>query len=253
MAQSPLIAGDEPGPQIETPPPKPNFEEIVMNRTAIALAAALIAGSSVTTAAQAGVKLGFGLPLGVFVASQLAQGAHNASRRNHYENMRAQNRQAKAARAAKAAAAKQAAAKRQAIARAEAAEARAKAKAQAARVAARNAETKTAKVEAPQVTTEAGPVINVPSTPTPVAATVPAAATVTAIETAKIEEINDAVKIEAPKSEQSQQVVSIEPTEAPVVEAKAEVKSEPAANKAERICRRFSAAIAGLNDVPCEQ
>ena len=48
---------------------KPEIEDTVMNRTAFAIAAALLAGTTLTSAANAGgLRVGFGFPLGSFIA-----------------------------------------------------------------------------------------------------------------------------------------------------------------------------------------
>lgn len=234
-----------------------------MTKTALALATALIAATTLTNAAEAGVKLGFGLPLGVFVASELMKGAqksHNSSRRGGYEHAQAQQREAKAARAAKIAAAKREGARRQAVAKAEAAE-RAEARARKSKAVAnapeatRDVEVKTAKIETKTVATDAAPAIYVPTTPDTAAAAAPSPITTSSIdaEVAKVGEIDDAVKITAPKTTPVQPIVKAE-TSAPVTIADS-TEAKPAqttSDKVQRICRRFSAAIAGLVDIPCE-
>ncbi len=217
-----------------------------MNRPVITIAAALIAATTFVNAkpAQAGMRLGFGVPLGMFVAHSLAE----SSRRQHYNDLRDQRE----ARAARIAAAKReaaiSAAKRDAAIAAKR-EAAAEERARKAKLAAKaseplDEEVKTVKLENKAVTTDAAPTINVPAAPV-------AAATSTAVEAevAKVGEINDAVKIAAPKTEQLQQVVTAEPIAQPVAQP---VVAESTTSKAKRICRRFSAAIAGLVDVPCE-
>ncbi|MFN0217962.1 MAG: hypothetical protein ACKVP4_03995 [Hyphomicrobium sp.] len=215
-----------------------------MNRPALTIAAALIAGATLTTTAEAGgLRLGFGMPLGSFVAHSLANGAQNqgySSGRSGYERAQEQ-------RAAKIRAAKAAAAKRQAVAEAEASTRARKAKLAAAQPSTQDVEIKTAKIESTTTATDAAPTIYVPNTPA-VVETPKADA-----EIAKVGEIDDAVKIEAPKVEQLQQVVTIEKPATVATPEKVETKSaEKTSAKAQRICRRFSAAIAGLVDIPCE-
>lgn len=207
-----------------------------MTRPAIAIAAAMIAATTLTNAkpAEAGVRLGFGVPLGMFVAHSLAE----SSRRAHYDDLRAQRQE----RAARIAAAKReaaiAAAKREA-----ALEERERAR--KAKLLAKASEPVTSN-DAKLVTTDAAPTINVPATPAAATTSAPVAT-----EIAKVGEVDDAVKIAAPKTEQLQQVVTVEPVAQPAVQPAAQ-PTESATSKAKRICRRFSAAIAGLVDVPCE-
>ncbi|MGQ0456457.1 MAG: hypothetical protein ACT4OU_05290 [Hyphomicrobium sp.] len=217
-----------------------------MNRTALTLAAALVTGATFTNAAEAGgLRLGFGMPLGSFVAHSLSQESRHSgysSGRSGYERMQEQ----RAARAAKVAAAKREAAKRQAIAEAEARARKAKAVA-AAQATTENVEIKTAKIEDKTTATDAAPTIYVPTAPAVVDAPKADA------EVAKVGAIDDAVKIEAPKTEELKQVVTIEKPAQPVTVEKVETKpTETTSAKAQRICRRFSAAIAGLVDIPCE-
>ncbi|MBN9246353.1 MAG: hypothetical protein J0I81_02695, partial [Hyphomicrobium sp.] len=55
-----------------------------MTKIAFALAAAVLAGTTMTNAANAGVRLGFGFPLGTFIAHS----AENLSARDYRRNDR---------------------------------------------------------------------------------------------------------------------------------------------------------------------
>jgi hypothetical protein len=218
-----------------------------MTRPALAIATALIAATSPTNGAEAGgLRLGFGMPLGTFVASPFAPGSvHQPRHSSGYNKLQQQReanvRAAKIANAKREYAAKQEAeARRQAVARAETAD-----KAQV-----KNAEITTAKVETSTATTEAAPMIKIPDAPVNVAA--PAAASYA--EVAKVGVIDDAVRIAAPKTAALQQVVTIEKEPASTTTVADKVDAEPTkvADTAQRICRRFSAVIGGLVDIPCE-
>lgn len=225
-----------------------------MNRPALALAVAVITSTTLTNAAEAGIRLGFGLPLGVFVASSLAQGAQ----RSPYTGPRAADRmyaERKAREARIAAARRQAAGKQQAAeiaARREAAavaEARAR-KAKQAEVAkdeATEAKVQTA-VSDSKPLTEAAPAIFVPDAP---AATSAAATSDQVAEVATVGVIDDAVKIKAPTTQPVAPAAKTQKT-ASITE---NVETKPVAKpstKSTAGCRRFSALVGALIDVPCE-
>lgn len=203
-----------------------------MTKIAIALAAAaLISAPSFSSTAEAGgIRLGFGFPLGSFVARpHQSYGAPSgyqqycakkAAREARYAAARQQEAAARKAQAQKMAALEKSAQ----IKRAKAAEA-----------------IQTAKVETKPVTTDAAPTVYVPvntatTATTPVVNT--AATTTTTTEPAKTAALEPVVE------------------KAPVVEEVKTVKVEKStvniSANAKRVCRRFSAAIAGLIDVPCE-
>lgn len=205
-----------------------------MTKTALAIAAALIAGSTFTSTADAGgIRVGFGFPLGSFVARphQSYDAAPSYKARRHH------NEAAAAARQAKRAAAKAEYAEAQQRARKAAKQAAVK------QAAVKQATIKTANVESKSIKSDVVPAITVPATP--VTQVVATAKTETetvrkvAIATEPDPALHTTVAVEAPKVEKT---VEIE---------KVEVKSSTK-ETAKRVCRKFSAAIAGLIDVPCE-
>lgn len=204
-----------------------------MTKTALAIAAALIAGSTFTSTADAGgIRVGFGFPLGSFVARP--HQSYDAT--PSYQARRHHNEAAAAARQAKRAAAK-----------AEYAEAQQRARKAAQHAAVKQAAIKTASVESKSVKSDVVPAITVPETPVtqPVAQVIETEKTDTtatrkvAIATEPDPALNKAVTVEAPKVEKTVEVEK--------VEVKPSTKET-----AKRVCRKFSAAIAGLIDVPCE-
>lgn len=202
-----------------------------MSKFAIALAAAaLLAAPSFSSTAEAGgIRLGFGFPLGSFVARPHQSYGGPSGYQQYCAKKEARQARIAAARqqemaARKAQAQKMAAAERAAeIKRAKAAEA-----------------IQTAKVETKPVTTEAAPTVYVPvnTATTETTQVANTAATTTTTEPAK--------------------TAALEPVaeKAPVVEEAKTEKVEKSTVKvsatAKRVCRKFSAAIAGLIDVPCE-
>ena len=223
-----------------------------MTKFAIALAAAaLLAAPNFSSTAEAGgVRLGFGFPLGSFVARP-----HQSY--DSAPSYRAQKRVAKKPAAARAARTEEAAVRKahKPKAKVEIAE---KAPVKRYRT---PAMVKTAKIENKSVVSDAAPTIRVPvptavvatpevaaATPevkttetTPVVATetTPVTTQTAAVEPAPAAAVQDVVKVEEPKTETVATTVKEEP--------KVSVSS-----KAKRVCRRFSAAVAGLIDIPCE-
>lgn len=192
-----------------------------MTKITLTVAAALLAGTTLTSAANAGgIRLGFGFPLGSFIAHS-NQGYSDGG----YDRRYARERRARRTYQAEAAPA-------QKIKRPRKIE-----------VAAKPAPApivKTAKLEDklasdPATTTEIAKTSEVttgsttPTTP----ATTPATTTptTTTTDTAKTDKVAT--------------------TDKTSTETKAEVKN--AASEAKQICRRYSAAIAGLVDVPCNE
>ena len=191
-----------------------------MTKITLTLAAALLAGTTLTSAANAGgIRVGFGFPLGSFIAHS-AQNSMDDGYSRRYE-------------------------RRQRAYRAEAAPVR-KAKPVSKVATAKPVSKpviKTAKLEDklasdPATTTEIAKTSDVttgsttPTTATPVSNAAPAATTNTtaATETAKVEKV------------------------ATVDKTQTEEKSDATKAAPEKqICRRYSAAIAGLVDVPCNE
>lgn len=216
-----------------------------MSKFAIALAAAaLLAAPSFSSTAEAGgIRLGFGFPLGSFIARP--HQSYNSG--GGYERYQAK----KEARQARLAAARQqAAASRQAqLQKAQAQKMAAAEKAAQIKRAKAAEAAKVAKVETKAVTTDPAPTVYVPvanAAATPVTtAPVTETAAVTA-EPAKTAALEPAATTETTPDVKAEKV---EKVEKPAVE-KSNVKVTSATAK--RVCRRFSAAIAGLIDVPCE-
>ncbi|MBX9684918.1 MAG: hypothetical protein K2X41_14140 [Hyphomicrobium sp.] len=212
-----------------------------MTKTALTLAAALIAGSALTTSAEAGgVRLGFGFPLGAFVAHSLMN--QNAERHAGYERRAERPTYAK----------KQAAKpdkKKVTVAEAPAPRVRRAAK-----------PVKTATYEPKTIATDTVPMIQVPDTPAAAPTVVKAeefktvepaivqTATVTLAPTVAPTVTPD-VKVETPTvvTPTADAVTAPIITRAPVAEKTVNISA-----KVKRVCRKFSAAIAGLIDVPCE-
>lgn len=197
-----------------------------MNRNIIAIAAALAAATTISDVANAGgLRLGFGAPLGSFVA-------HSASQQARYSAY-GSRRCAKPAATRSYSAARHAKPEKTVVAH----------KVQRT---AKSEETKVATTTKTPVTTDAAPAIFVPptletselagtqSTPTPVKAAAIETGTVT--ETVKAAE---PAKTEEPAKKDEDETVTIEPVK--------NVKLEVPAS----VCRRFSAAIGQLIEVPC--
>lgn len=201
-----------------------------MSKFAIALAAAaLLAAPSFSSTAEAGVRLGFGFPLGSFVARPHQSYSSGPSYRAQ------QHCAKKAARQARIAAARQEAARKAQAQKIAAAEKSAQAKR------AKAAAVQTAKVEAkPVVTTAAAPTVHVPDTAATAADTTVNTAAATTTEPAKTAALEPVAAKETVTEAKVEKTVTEKPS----------VKVSSTTGK--RICRRFSAATAGLIDVPCE-
>jgi len=207
-----------------------------MTKTTLALAAALLAGTTLTSAANAGgVRVGFGFPLGSFIAhsNQSYSGEGYGSGRNCHKPRYAARRQYEAA----------------------AAPVRKIKRAPKAAVAYKvsKPEVQTAKLEDKLITNDET-TTEIAKTPVADVSGTQSTASTSTTTTAVLDKETDKAattttpamaKVEAPKVEK---VATVEKTE---TSGKAEQKtiSVPAAK---RVCRRFSAAIAGLVDVPCQ-
>jgi hypothetical protein len=186
-----------------------------MTKIALALAAAVLAGTTMTNAANAGVRLGFGFPLGTFIAHSNENYSGNDFRRNDrprtvrrdYQDEAPARKVAKIKRAPKVEVAD------------------APVKAPAAPV------VQTAKLEDklssdPATTTE---IAKTPASTSASEATKPA---------------NDMTT-----GSIKQASTSTDKTDTAV---KADTETTAATTETKHVCRRYSAAIAGLVDVPCE-
>lgn len=238
-----------------------------MSKTINTLAALFVAAIAVPSAAEAGgVRLQFGGPLGSFVAHpHLSSGPGGTMRNRSYAESRssysAHCKQRELAKARKIEIARQAAQARKAreIELARAAEVRRDKIETAERTARKAKVVQTAKLEDKTVTSDA-PVIFVPESPAPDAKftgtqSTPAPARTAAVNT---NEANTGTGVEAEdKTEvvvlpvvEENDTKAAETAEAKADEAEPEQK-EAETTVAEKICRRFSAAIAGLITVPC--
>lgn len=235
-----------------------------MSKTINTLAALFLAAIAVPSAAEAGgVRLQFGGPLGSFVAHpHLSSGPGGTMRNRSYAESRssysAHCKQRELAKARKIEIARQAAHARK-IELARAAEVRRDKIETAERTARKAKVVQTAKLEDKSVASDA-PVIFVPESPAPEGKftgtqSTPAPARSAAVDT---NEANTGTGVEAEdKTEvvvlpvvEENETKAAETTEAKADEAKPEQK-ETETTVAEKICRRFSAAIAGLITVPC--
>ena len=213
-----------------------------MTKTTLALAAALLAGTTLTSAANAGgVRVGFGFPLGSFVAhSNQSYSEPSYGRGRHCDKPRYAARRRYLADAAPARKIKRApkvdvAADQQPV------------QAQS------RAEVQTAKLEDKLVTNEET-TTEIAKTPASEVSGTQSTATTTSTTTAVLDKESGnsgttttpaPAKVEAPKVDK---VATVEKTE---TSEKPEVKTVPV-SAVKRVCRRFSAAIAGLVDVPCQ-
>jgi hypothetical protein len=204
-----------------------------MTKTTLALAAALLAGTTLTSAANAGgVRVGFGFPLGSFIAhsNQSYSGESYGGGRNCHKPRYAARRQYEAA----------------------AAPVRKIKRAPKAAVAYKvsKPEVQTAKLEDKLITNDETTTEIAKTPASDVSGTQSTTSTTTTAvldkETDKAATTTPATaKVEAPKVEK---VATVEKTE---TSGKAEPKAISVPT-AKRVCRRFSAAIAGLVDVPCQ-
>lgn len=191
-----------------------------MSKIALTLAAALIAGSTFATEASAGgVRLGFGFPLGSFVARP----HQSSSLGNNYAYQKKCEREKLAA-----------------MRRARAAKKVEVAQSQAARKVTKPVEIKTAKVETKPVVAEA-PAVYVPEAPAAKEKEVTIPTTTTASVAPETTPAASEVKVDGTSSEKIEKVEAEQPK-----------KAEDVASNAKRICRKFSAVIGGLVDIPCE-
>lgn len=212
-----------------------------MTKTALTLAAALLAGTTLSNAANAGgIRLGFGMPLGSFVAH--SNQSYNSKPSSGYGEKKCAKKAAPARHYVKheepapRKVVKHTAPKK--IEVAEEAPVRHIKKAVKAPVA-----VQTATLEDKAIISDAAPSIVVPETPP--AAEVSGTQSTPAIETANVTTETAALVTEEVKTEPAKVETAKVETEEP--KRKINLTSE-----AKRVCRRFSAAIAGLIDVPCE-
>ena len=221
-----------------------------MTKTTLALAAALLAGTTLTSAANAGgVRVGFGFPLGSFVAhSNQSYSEPSYGRGRHCDKPRYAARRRYLADAAPARKIKRAP-------KVDVAAKTSKPEVRKVDVAAKTSkpEVQTAKLEDKLVTNEET-TTEIAKTPASEVSGTQSTATTTSTTTAVLDKESGnsgttttpaPAKVEAPKVDK---VATVEKTE---TSEKPEVKTAPV-SAVKRVCRRFSAAIAGLVDVPCQ-
>lgn len=247
-----------------------------MTKSISTLAALFLAASALSSAAEAGggVRLQFGGPLGSFVAHpHLSSGPGGTARyANSYKRHMSKPAYAAARRTAPSLAIAQ---EQRRAAKVDVAQAQPRKAKIAIEHPAKVAPVHTAKLEDKTVTSDAAPLINVPRTPeVPVVGTQSTPATVTTVEPVKTntaalqpEVVTPTVSV-APDAEPQKNAetavvtpatAALVPVEAATEPVKAETTAETATGEkrksdsmASRICRRFSAVIAGLVEVPCE-
>jgi hypothetical protein len=208
-------------------------QEAPMTKTTLTLAAALLAGTTLTNAANAGgIRVGFGFPLGSFIAhsnqsySGGGYGHRNCNHRHHAARPR-HHRPSKVVKAKR------------------------KPRAQVASKPVKQV-VKTAKLEDKLVTDD--------STTTEIAKT--PATTNNETKPAETSNTTTTSSIEKTTEDSSGSAATSTETETPKVEKtasvetsstdKTETKTTSVPAKIKRVCRRFSAAVAGLVDVPCQ-
>ena len=195
-----------------------------MTKITLTLAAALLAGTTLTSAATAGgIRVGFGFPLGSFIAHSAQNSMDDGYSRRYERRQRSYKAESAPVRKAKP------------VSKVASAKPVAKP--------ATKAIIKTAKLEDklasdPATTTEIAKTSDVttgsttPTTTTPVSNAAPAATTNTtaATDTAKVEKV---ATVDKTQTEEKSDATKVAPEK--------------------QICRRYSAAIAGLVDVPCNE
>lgn len=212
-----------------------------MSKIALTLAAAVIATATLSTAANAGFRVGMGGPLIGFMVREHQNQSYNSGSsygakkhcakpapRRHVAEQEAPVRRVKHAAPKRVEVAEQAPAPRTRKIK---------------KVADKSVEVQTAKLEDKTVISDAAPTIVVPYAP-PAADLKGTQSTASAITTAAIEPEKPAIAATAETKTADAKPVE---TKVDAVKEKIELPST-----VKRICRRFSAAIAGLIDVPCE-
>jgi hypothetical protein len=208
-----------------------------MTKTAFALAAVLLAGTALTSAANAGgVRVGFGFPLGSFVAhSNQSYGGDGYNRGRHCDKPRY------AARRRHLAASNTPARKIKRAQKSQVASSSSKPVAKTLKLEGRLASNETRTTEIAKTSTaDTSTTQSTASTSTTTAVLdkEPASSgTTTTFAAAKTEVAKDE-KVATPKIT--------------TTSAGPDVKKTSVVTEAKRVCRRFSAAIAGLVDVPCQ-
>lgn len=192
-----------------------------MSKIALTVAAVLIAGTTLSSAANAGgLRLGFGFPLGSFVAKPF-QGSSNHIGNGYKKKHEAPQYAAQRA-------PKKAAPKVQV------------AETPAARKATKPVEVKTATVETKSTTSDA-PAVFVPETP----------ATKTEVKQVTVEKLTTTAAI-APETTSNIKVEDTNVEKIEKVEVEEPKNSRNNSTPEKQVCRKFSALVGGMVEVPCE-
>lgn len=246
-----------------------------MTKSISTLAALFLAASAPSSAAEAGgVRLQFGGPLGSFTAHpHVSSGPGGTARYAQHSYKRHVSKPAYLGAARRKAPSIAIAQQQRRAAKVEVAQSEPRKAKVAIERPAKIKPVYTAKLDDKTVTSDAAPLINVPRTPeVPVVGTQSTPSTVqapvTTVETVKTETAalqqpvaTPTVSI-APDAEPQTDTVAVTTAPATVEAATVEAAAEPVKEEtkeaaksdsmANRICRRFSAVIAGLVEVPCE-
>jgi len=232
-----------------------------MTKKTITLAALVLASTALATSANAGgIRLSFGGPLGSFVAHpNLSSGPGGTTREKHcakpayaehhyskpsYVGRRNDDDEAPVRRV------------RHTAPKVEVAE-EAPAPRKIAEKSSKPAEVKTAKLEDKGTISDAAPVIFIPDAPAPVAEFTGTQSTPAAVRSAALAPEPATTPIEASELEAKSEPKKDEATVSEAKPAKTEAtekseKAEKSGTLANKVCRRFSAAVAGLITVPCD-
>ena len=218
-----------------------------MTTKALTLAALMLATTTLASTAEAGgVRLQFGGPLGSFVAHPNQSSGPGGTARNQHYAKPAAHHYAKPSYVGRKHQEEEAPvrhAKKRAAPKIEVAETPAPRKVRKPKVViekpelSEQVEVQTAKLDDKSVVSDASPSIYVPQAPVAAAEVTGTQSTAAVIRTAALSpEPETAVVAADPKAEEKTEPAKVE-------------KSDTAASK---ICRRFSAAIAGLIEIPCD-
>lgn len=240
----------------------------------LALAAALLTTTSLCSAQAGGLRVGFGFPLGSFtVHPNLSSGPGGTARgrdsyehcehpksaaRSHSSDDDAPARRPKRAPKVEVAEDEPAPKKIHRQAKAEPAQESPPARIVKVKADDKPVEIKTANVETKSVVNHAAPIIYIPETPVYVPQLSGTQSTPAPLKTASLgpvdlrsaEPTSAVVPVAEPlkTTEVSHAAEEAKPAKA---ETKAESKKSTAASEAKKLCRKFSAAVAALIDVPC--
>ncbi len=202
-----------------------------MTKLATALAAALIAGTAMTSTAQAGFRVGFGLPLGAFVAHSLMS---EANRQSQYDRRPARHSYAKPAYSKKAA--------KPVVAQSRPAKPKIEKVAKVEKV---------HKIEKKRVIVAASPAPRVDTLVKAAPVATAAVATPAADKPVISPATSELVELKAIEAT-ALQAQTIAPPAVTIAETTTAENTVTISNTVKPVCRRYSAAIAAMIEVPCE-